>query len=71
MQSDLHFFPLLFDYHYVLLTVTGMSALDHLDLELQAKEGAGLLPGVWVAPAEHLSATDLEVGELGWPHYMW
>lgn len=63
--------PLLFDYHYVLLTVTGMSTLDHLDLELQAKEGAGPLPGVWVAPAEHPPVTDLEVGEFGWPHYVW
>lgn len=69
MQSDLHSPPpLLFDYHHVLLTVTGMPTLDHLDLELQAKEGAGPLPGVWVAPAEHLPVTDLEVGELGWPH---
>lgn len=36
------------EYHYVPFTVTGMfwvfDRLDHFDLELQAKERAGLLP---------------------------
>lgn len=59
-----------FDYHYVLLAVTGVSTLDHLDLELQAKEGAGPLPGVRVAPGEDPAIAGAEVGQLGRPHWM-
>lgn len=55
-------------YHYVLFTVTGMSTSDHLDFELQAKEGTRLLPGVRVAPSEHLLTTDMQVRELCWPY---
>lgn len=32
------------DYHYGLITVAGLSVGEQLDLELQAKEGAGGLP---------------------------
>lgn len=59
-----------FDNHYVLLAVTGVSTLDHLDLELQDKEGAGPLPGVWVAPAEDPAIAGGEVWQLGRPHWM-
>lgn len=45
-----------------------MPTLDHLDLELQGKEGAGPFPGVRVAPAEDTVVADAEVGQLGWPH---
>lgn len=45
-----------------------MSTVDHLDLKLQAEEGAGLLPGVRVVPAEHIPITDVQVREFFWPH---
>lgn len=54
----------------MLLAVTGVSTLDHLDLELQDKEGAGPVPGVRVAPAEDPAIADAEVGKLGGPHWM-
>lgn len=66
LESDLH--HVCIDYQYVLFTVTGLSIVDHLDLELQAKEGAGLLPGVRVAPAEHIPVTDAQVREFCWSH---
>lgn len=54
----------------MLLAVTGVSTWDHLDLELQDKEGAGPLPGIRVAPAEDTAIADAEVWQLGWPHWM-
>ena len=56
------------DYQYVGVTVAEKSFLDHLDLELQAVVGAGLLPGVGVVPAERLPVTDAQVGESFGPH---
>lgn len=47
-----------------------MSIRDHLDLELQTKVGTRLLPGVRVAPAEHLPITDVQVGQFCWNYYM-
>lgn len=57
-----------FPYRYGLLAVTGVSRVDNLDLEVEAKEGAGLLPGVRVVPAEHLAIADMQVREFVWPY---
>lgn len=50
------------------MAVTVKSMVDHLDLELQAKEGAGLLPGVRVAPGECMIINHAQVRERFWPH---
>lgn len=55
-------------HHYVLFTMTGMSTVHHLDLILQAKEGAGLLPGVRVVPTECLPITAMQIREFCRPH---
>ncbi|KAI9548227.1 Ubiquitin-like domain-containing CTD phosphatase 1 [Dissostichus eleginoides] len=46
---------------------TGMIFFDNLDLEVQAKEGSGHLPGLGVAPAEHLPIPQLQEEVLAPP----
>lgn len=48
--------------------VAGKVVADHLDLEVEAVEGAGLFPGVRVAPAEHVGVVLPQVGQHSWPH---
>lgn len=52
----------------MILAVTVKSMLDYLDLELQAKEGAGLLPGVRVAPGKCTIINHVQVRERFWLH---
>ncbi len=55
-------------YQYVLVIVAGLSVVDKLDFKLQAKVGAGFLPRIRVAPAEHLSITAAQVREFFRPY---
>lgn len=57
-----------FRYPYGPVAVTGLSVQDDLDLEVEAEEAAGFIPGVRVVPAEHLATTDIQVGEFFWPY---
>lgn len=56
------------NYPYVLVAVTRVLVVDHLDLEVQAEETAGLLPGVGVVPAVILPISGVQVLEIFWPH---
>jgi len=57
-------------YCYELFAVAGVTAGDGLDLEVESKVGAGLLPGVGVVPAEHLAITDVQVLEHRWLYWI-
>lgn len=48
--------------------VAGEVGADHPDLKGQAVEGAGLFPGVGVAPAEHLCVVPPQVEQRPRPH---
>lgn len=52
----------------MLVAVTRVLVVDHLDLEVQAEETAGLLPGVGVVPAVILPISGVQVLEIFWPH---
>lgn len=45
-----------------------MPITNNLDLEVEAEEGAGFLPGLGVIPAEHGAITDAQVREFCWCH---
>lgn len=58
-----------FVYQYGISAVAGIGVADHLDLEVQAVEGAGLFPGVGMAPAEHVGVVLPQVGQRSRPHW--
>jgi len=69
MDQLVHHAPIDYQFGFVFVPVTEQSfGVHHLDVELQAKEGAGLLPGLGEAPAEQLPVAGVQIRERVRPH---